>query len=103
VAVLERGTQIFAEQECAACHVGAVGTDLQPYDVGTGDSPLELHGSEFDTPSLRWLRWSAPYFHDGSARTLRAVFELPGAHQLIYEVTPQDIDALLIYLLSLPG
>lgn len=89
-ALYQRGVQVFAEQNCASCHVGPAGTDLQPYDVGTGGT--------FDTPSLRWLWLSAPYFHDGSAETLRQVFELKGSHQLIYNVPPDDIDALVAYL-----
>ncbi len=98
--VIERGRQVFEAQGCALCHVGPAGTGLQSYDVGTGSSPLEKSGSAFDTPSLRWLWLSAPYFHDGSARTLHDVFELPGEHQLIFEVTPQDMDALISYLLT---
>jgi cytochrome c peroxidase len=46
---------------------------------------------------------SAPYLHDGSAATLRQMFELPGKHQLLYTVPPGDIDALVAYLLSLPS
>lgn len=89
----ERGREIFAQLECTSCHVGPAGTDLQGHDVGTGGM--------FDTPSLRWLWMSAPYFHDGSAATLRDVFENPGGnHQLIYDVAPEDIDALVAYLMT---
>ncbi|MFN8374153.1 MAG: cytochrome c peroxidase [Anaerolineae bacterium] len=93
-ALVERGAQVFTEQGCDQCHVGAVGTNLQMVDVGTGGT--------FDTPSLRWLWLSAPYFHDGRATTLRDVFSLPGDHQLIYEVPVEDLNALMAYLLSLP-
>ena len=93
--LVERGAEVFDEQGCVTCHVGSVGTDNQPYDVGTGGT--------FDTPSLRWLWTSAPYFHDGSAATLRDVFLLPGEHELVQEVSLSDIDALLAYLLTLPG
>ncbi|MEP7290892.1 MAG: cytochrome c peroxidase [Chloroflexota bacterium] len=99
--VIERGSEVFAAEGCVECHVGPAGTGLQSYDVGTGASPLERLGSAFDTPSLRWLWLSAPYFHNGSAQTLRQVFELPGTHQLIFDVPPEDIDALISYLLSL--
>jgi len=92
--LVERGAAVFARQGCAKCHVGAIGTDNRPYDVGTGGT--------FDTPSLRWVWASAPYFHDGSATTLREVFLLPGVHQLIREVSMEDIDALLAYLRTLP-
>ncbi|HLU10865.1 MAG TPA: hypothetical protein VK003_14435 [Oceanobacillus sp.] len=101
--LVERGAEVFAEQECATCHIGAAGTNLQSYDVGTGTSSLERRGTTYDTPSLRWLWLSAPYFHDGSAATLRQVFELPGTHQLIYDVPAEDVDALVAYLLTLPN
>jgi cytochrome c peroxidase len=74
--------------------VGAIGTDNQAYDVGTGGT--------FDTPSLRWLWTSAPYFHDGSAANLRDIFIKPGAHQLLRTVPMDDINALTAYLLTLP-
>jgi YVTN family beta-propeller protein len=96
----ERGAEVFDEQKCAECHVGPAGTNLQAYDVGTGDPALEKHGQTFDTPSLRYLWLTAPYFHDGSAAGLRDVFMLSGRHRLIQTVTPEDIDALIDYLLS---
>lgn len=97
-----RGAEVFLELNCTSCHVGTAGTSLETYDVGVGQSPLERRGTSFDTPSLRWLWLSAPYFHDGSAATLRQMFELPGAHQLVYDVPVQDVDALVVYLLTLP-
>lgn len=87
-----RGAEVFAQQACATCHVGTVGTNLQQVDVGTGGA--------FDTPSLRWLWLSAPYFHDGRAQTLRQVFELDGDHSLVGILPAADIDALTAYLLS---
>ncbi len=99
---VKHGADIFAQQNCASCHVGAAGTDLNQYDVGTGLSPNEKAGTRFDTPTLRWLGTSAPYFHDGSAPTLRDVFTMPGKHQLVGTVSLDDIDALTAYLLSLP-
>ncbi len=92
--VLARGEQIFSEQNCASCHAGTALTDGAAYDVGTGGT--------FDTPSLRWLWLSAPYLHDGRAATLREVFVLPGAHQLITLLPAEDLDALASYLLALP-
>jgi YVTN family beta-propeller protein len=97
-----RGAELFAELGCSACHVGAAGTNLEAYDVGAGQSAGERQGTDYDTPSLRWLWLSAPYFHDGSAAALRQVFELPGTHQLVYAVPAEEVDALVAYLLSLP-
>jgi cytochrome c peroxidase len=80
--------------------VGPAGTNLEAHDVGTGDPTREKRGTAFDTPTLRYLWLSAPYFHDGSAPTLHDVFSLPGTHQLVQAVSPPDIDALVAYLLS---
>ncbi len=99
-ALIEQGQQVFEAQECGACHSGAAGTDLQAHDVGTGDPALEQRGTAFDTPTLRYLWLSAPYFHDGSAATLMDVFTQPGAHELVKTVDQADIDALIAYLLS---
>ncbi len=98
--VIQRGQMIFETQGCSACHSGAAGTDLQTHDVGTGDPDKENRGQAFDTPSLRYLWLSAPYFHDGSAPDLHTVFMLPGAHQLVKDVEIADIEALVIYLLN---
>ncbi len=89
-----RGQSLFTDSGCAQCHAEPAYTDLNRHDVGTG-GPI-------DTPSLRWLPLSAPYFHDGSAATLARVFELPGIHQIAHLLPPADLAALLDYLNSLP-
>ncbi|MEL6148435.1 MAG: hypothetical protein AAFR56_02340 [Chloroflexota bacterium] len=94
-ALVARGETVYVEQECNTCHVLPVGTNQQAYNVGTGGT--------FDTPTVNWLWLSAPYYHDGSAATLADVFRLPGAHQLQGQVPPDDIDALIAYLLTLPS
>jgi hypothetical protein len=64
-----RGRAIFfsAEQGCATCHVGGGGTDgaLHVLDPAARDP-----GKGFDTPSLRFVAGTAPYFHDGRYATL---------------------------------
>lgn len=92
--LVERGRDVFKEQDCVACHSGEAMTDGMQYDVGTGGT--------FDTPTLKWLWQSAPYLHDGRAETLFDVFVLPGGHQLIDEISVADIEALVAYLETLP-
>jgi DNA-binding beta-propeller fold protein YncE len=68
--LVERGEDLFfAElQGCAGCHVGGPGTDKKPHDVG---SEVVADGDvRFDTPSLRFVKGTAPYFHDGRFATL---------------------------------
>ncbi len=91
---LARGMAVFEELDCASCHSGEHFTDGMQYDVGTG--------GDYDTPTLLWLWQSAPYFHDGRAETLTDVFVLPGAHQVIDELSADDVQDLVDYLLSLP-
>jgi DNA-binding beta-propeller fold protein YncE/cytochrome c553 len=65
---IARGKQLFESQTtgCTSCHDGPAYTDREQH---------ELVGAKgaFDTPSLRSLAASAPYFHDGSAATLATV------------------------------
>jgi YVTN family beta-propeller protein len=91
---VQRGEALFEELTCASCHVPPNWIDAQQHDVGTG--------GVFDTPTLNWLWQSAPYFHDGRARTLQEVFILPGDHQLIDEHSLAEINDLVAYLRSLP-
>jgi YVTN family beta-propeller protein len=91
--IVAQGEAVFNEQGCAGCHGAPTFTSLQPADVGTGGA--------FDTPSLRWLWMSAPYFHDGRAATLADLFMQPGDHQLVGEVSQDELDALIAYLLTL--
>lgn len=90
-----RGAALFQAQGCTDCHAGAAGTDGMAYDVGTGGT--------FDTPTLNGLWQSAPYLHDGRAATLQEVFIVPGQHQLVTTLEPDDLEDLAAYLLSLPA
>ncbi|MEP7121318.1 MAG: cytochrome C peroxidase [Byssovorax sp.] len=62
-----RGEALFRSGEvgCARCHDGAAHTDKQAHDIQSGGA--------FDTPSLRFVGGTAPYFHDGRYPTLRAL------------------------------
>jgi cytochrome c peroxidase len=56
----------------------------------------------FDTPSLRGVSSSPPYFHDGRAPTLRDALEMTkGTMGDITKLSSSDLDALIEYLRSL--
>ncbi|MEQ8985269.1 MAG: MYXO-CTERM sorting domain-containing protein, partial [Deltaproteobacteria bacterium] len=96
-----RGREVFIAEGCATCHTGATFTDGMRHDVGTiqptsGQGIGEpLAGVGFDTPTLRGVFATAPYFHDGSAATLDDVLDRHG------DVAGRD--DLLAYLLALDG
>jgi cytochrome c peroxidase len=78
------GKAIFKNLECGKCHGGSSFTDANTsnnvalHNVGTlSDSSGQRKGEKLigiDTPTLLGLWDTAPYLHDGSARTLEEVF-----------------------------
>ena len=120
----EHGKDLFL-QNCRTCHTGEYLTDsgvgnptldlngpIMLHDIGTcvttGDfpdqpAPDEVVGKmhtacDFDTPTLRGIFATAPYFHDGSAATLRDVVDrLPFTQSL----SSDDRDALVAYVKTL--
>ncbi len=100
------GQAIFASQGCATCHFPPTFTDGLRHDVGTiqASSGLgigqPLAGVGFETPTLHGLWDSAPYLHNGQARTLEAVLNNP-AHGGTDALTPTERAQLARYLLEI--
>ena len=77
-----RGERIFNRpfeqmggMSCATCHIPSANfVDHKRHDIGTmaGTEPFSRDRA-LATPTLLGIRHTAPYFHDGSQRTLRAV------------------------------
>lgn len=69
-ALAEHGRELFfgAEQGCATCHQGATGTDGSAHDLKSASATDTEN--KFDTPSLRFVGGTAPYFHDGRYASL---------------------------------
>lgn len=84
------GRAVFESQSCLDCHggsqltdsTGGIGVAPTLHDVGTlrTSSGQRLGASlpGIDTPTLAGIHSTAPYFHDGSARTLDEVFRVAG-------------------------
>ncbi|HMC16782.1 MAG TPA: cytochrome c peroxidase, partial [Albitalea sp.] len=85
-----RGFKVFTDAgkgNCAACHSGANFTDNGYHNIGItskgGEPDVGRYGirkvasmmGAFKTPTLRDIELTAPYFHDGSAATLRDVVD----------------------------
>lgn len=62
----QRGMEAFQRAGCALCHGGPMLSDFKTHAIGLSGPPLR-------TPTLRNLRHTAPYLHDGSQRTLEDV------------------------------
>jgi YVTN family beta-propeller protein len=96
------GTAIPERNQCAYCHSGPKYTIRQVFDVGSGKptdrSPL------IDTPQLNNVYMTAPYLHDGSARSLEeiwTVFNPNDTHGRTNDLTKDELNDLIEYLRSL--
>lgn len=99
---LARGERAFDKAGCGFCHPAPTFTDRKLHDIGTANA-TDLH-REFDTPSLRECYRTAPYVHDGRAKTLRDVFtthDKDGLHGGWTLLSPEEFEDLLRYLMSL--
>lgn len=75
-AAVARGKVLFESSAtgCLTCHAGALGTNNTNASVGTGEA--------FQVPRLIGLSSRAPYFHDGSVKTLDERFDPKGGGEL---------------------
>jgi len=98
-----RGQAIFRspQAECSSCH----GNDGDLPD-GVGHDVKSRAGADlrakFDTPSLRFIGGSAPYFHDGRYKDLRTLLtKSDGKMGHTKHLAPSDLTDLEAYLESL--
>jgi cytochrome c peroxidase len=110
---IARGQALFeGKAGCYRCHSGDARTDGRFYNLGLDSvdpgraaiSLLEADRGRFRTPPLRMLRFTAPYFHNGSAADLETVLRhyINGAGEAgRIDLSPQEQSQLLIYLKTL--
>lgn len=84
------GEARFRDAGCVGCHALPLGTDGRAHALQGLDA--------VDTPALAGVATTAPYLHDGSAPSLRALLE--GAHEGVPPLTADDVDVLEAYLLA---
>lgn len=85
----QRGWTVFDEKaNCTNCHDGLLLTDLQYHNVGIGMKAkepdvgrfkvtnMEKDTGAFKTPTLLDISKSAPYFHNGSVKTLEEAVDV---------------------------
>jgi YVTN family beta-propeller protein len=93
------GQAILEQNRCSFCHSGAKGTSQKSFDVGTR-KPTDNAGL-LDTPQLTNIALTAPYLHDGSARTLEeiwTVFNPDDKHGRTNDLTKDQLNDLIEYL-----
>ena len=118
----KHGYALFKGYGCVSCHQGVnVGGNmfqvfgvLNEYFKKRGNiteadfgrfnvtgNPADRHA--FKVPSLRMAALTAPYFHDGSAATLRDAVDVMFEFQLGREAPDEDKDAIVAFIKTLAG
>ncbi|NEO85655.1 MAG: cytochrome-c peroxidase [Spirulina sp. SIO3F2] len=73
--------------------------DLGRYNVTQAERDRHV----FKVPSLRHITRTAPYFHDGSAKTLEVAVKQMAKYQLGQELSSEDINLIIQFLIALTG
>jgi cytochrome c peroxidase len=118
----QRGYQLFKAYGCVACHQGmnAGGNMFQTFGVmgdyfgkrgNVNEADLgrynvtknEADRHVFKVPSLRNVALTAPYFHDGSAKTLSDAVDVMFKYQLGRPAAAQEKELIVKFLHTLTG
>jgi cytochrome c peroxidase len=118
----KEGYRLFKQNGCSSCHQGILAggnmfekfgivadyfadrgriakSDLGRFNV-TGQ---ETDRYKFKVPSLRNVARTAPYFHDGSAQTLKEAVSVMARYQLGRQLTARELDLIVQFLETLNG
>lgn len=118
----KRGYELFQSYGCASCHQGVnVGGNMYQTMGAMGDyfgdrggetesdqGRYKVTGRDedrhvFKVPSLRMVAHTAPYFHDGQAKTLEEAIEYMAKYQLGRDIPKADMKPIVEFLRSLAG
>lgn len=118
----KRGFELFQSYGCSSCHQGVnLGGNMfekmglmgdyfadrgnpTKADMGRFNLNHSEHSMhEFRVPSLRNVARTAPYFHDGNARTLQQAVIIMAKYQLGRPIPLDDVNVIVSFLESLTG
>ncbi|MCK9372205.1 MAG: cytochrome-c peroxidase [Sulfuricurvum sp.] len=113
----KEGFELFKSRGCIACHNGMnIGGNMyQRFGVFAqykdryntlGRFNVTKQGEDkyyFKVPSLRNIEKTAPYFHDGSAKTLEDAVQKMAYYQLGRKLSKEEIEKIIAFLRTLTG
>jgi cytochrome c peroxidase len=110
------GLRVFTNVGCMVCHTGEfVGGSMfakvgvvEPWPNQKDQGRYEVTKNDgdrmsFKVPTLRNIEKTAPYFHDGSAKTLDEAVRAMGRHQLGLDLAPTEVSSIVSWLKTLTG
>ncbi|SMP06851.1 cytochrome c peroxidase [Desulfurobacterium pacificum] len=108
--VQKEGMKLFVKYGCIACHNGPVLSDGMFHRFKSNDdtgryrvtkNPADKY--KFRTPQLLNVAVTAPYFHDGSAKTLGEAIKRMAQQELGKTLSDSDVEKIKAFLESLTG
>lgn len=109
------GYSLFKSKGCIACHHGQnvggnmfnkFGLLISIDDDNLGRFNVTQNNNDkqvFKVPSLRNVAKTAPYFHNGSADTLKKAVYFMAKHQVGRPISEEEVDKIIAFLKSLSG
>lgn len=105
-----RGMKKVDEIGCTSCHSGPLFTNngFQNFAYGDDKGRVAVTGKVEDDHAFRVQSWrnvamTAPYFHDGSVKTLDAAVRIMAEVQLGTKLSEQDVADIVAFLGTLTG
>lgn len=98
----KKGVVIAEGNQCTYCHSGPKYTNQKQIDAGTG-KPTD-RSPVIDVPQLSNVAYSAPYLHDGSAKSLEEIWTIynpKDTHGVTNDLTKDELNDLIEYLKTL--
>lgn len=117
------GYELFKKLDCATCHVGETlggqsyelmgvkrdyfadrGIELTEEDNGRfKQTKAERDRHRFKVPGLRNIALTAPYFHDGSMKTIKEAVDYMAKYQKDMDLSEEELNKIVAFLETLTG
>ncbi|TCK06646.1 cytochrome-c peroxidase [Phorcysia thermohydrogeniphila] len=106
----KEGMKLFVEKGCIACHNGPVLSDGRFHKFKSNNDTGRFRVTKnpkdkylFRTPQLLNVALTAPYFHDGSAKTLEEAIRHMAEQELGQKLSMEEVRKIKAFLESLTG
>lgn len=117
------GYELFKQYNCATCHVGEIlggqsyeligvqgdyfaNRNLEMTEEDNGrfkQTKVERDRHRFKVPGLRNITLTAPYFHDGSMKTMDDAIRAMAKYQLGIDLPQAEVDKIVAFFNALTG
>ena len=117
------GYELFKKYDCATCHVGETlggqsyelmgvkrdyfadrGSEMTEEDNGRfKQTKTDRDKHRFKVPGLRNIALTAPYFHDGSMKTMKDAVDYMAKYQVDVTLSDEELGEIVAFLETLTG